>query len=54
MQVDPKGHLLLKRAEMQNIKGGSLTDIVVKLVLSGVDFFYRMGIRESKRMKSLL
>lgn len=54
MKVDPKGHLLLSRTEMQEITGGSLTDIVVKLVLSGMDFFYRMGVREAKRMKSLL
>lgn len=54
IKVDPKGHLLLSQTEMRNIKGGSLTDIAVKLVLSGMDFFYRMGVREAKRMKALL
>jgi hypothetical protein len=52
--VDPRGNSLLSQEDMQNISGGSLTDTVIKLVISGMDFFYRMGIREAKRMKTQL
>ena len=52
--VDPKGQTMLTRQEMQNITGGSLTETLVKLVLSGMDYFFRMGVTEAKRMKALL
>lgn len=51
---DPKGHLMLSRNEMQDIVGGSITETIIKAVLSGMEFFYRMGIREAKRMKTQL
>jgi hypothetical protein len=54
LKVDPKGQSMLSRAEMKGITGGSLTETVVKLVLSGMEFFYRMGINEAKRMKAQL
>ena len=53
-RVDPVGQVMLSREEMQNITGGSLVETLVKLVLSGVDYFYRMGITEAKRMKAQL
>jgi len=52
--VDPKGQTMLTRQEMQSITGGSLTETLVKLVLSGMDYFFRMGVTEAKRMKALL
>ncbi len=45
---------MLSREEMKNISGGSLTETLGKLVLSGAEDFYRMGIRVAKRMKSML
>ncbi|HUQ66600.1 MAG TPA: hypothetical protein VM101_10615 [Flavitalea sp.] len=54
LKVDPKGQTMLSREEMRCIQGGSLTETVVKLVLSGMEYFYNMGIREAKRMKALL
>ncbi|MBL7696572.1 MAG: hypothetical protein JNK79_00370 [Chitinophagaceae bacterium] len=54
LKVDPKGHFMLSYDEMRNITGGGLTETVIKLVLAGMDFCYRMGIREAKRMKALL
>jgi hypothetical protein len=54
LKVDPKGQTMLTHEEMQSITGGSLTETVVKLVLSGMEYFYNMGIREAKRMKALL
>lgn len=54
MKVDPKGITMLSRAEMQSISGGSLVETVVKLVLSGAEYFFYMGIREAKRMKAQL
>lgn len=54
LKVDPKGHSLLSRTEMQDIVGGSLMEMVIKLVMSGMDYCFRGGIREAKRMKALL
>ena len=54
LKVDPKGHTMLSRTEMQSISGGSILETVVKLCLSGMDYFYRMGISEAKRMKAQL
>ena len=54
VKVDPKRPLMLSRNEMQNIVGGSITETVIKAVLSGMEYFYRMGIREAKRMKAQL
>ena len=54
MKVDPKGQCELSRNEMQTITGGSITETVIKLVLSGASYFYQMGVREAKRMKALL
>ena len=54
LKVDLRGHSMLSPDEMRNIKGGGLTDTVIKLVLAGMDYCFRMGIREAKRMKALL
>lgn len=54
LRVDPKGHCLLSAEEQRSIKGGSITETVIKLVISGMDYFFRMGVREAKRMKSQL
>ena len=54
LKVDPKGQSMLSRAEMKSVTGGSLTETVVKLVMSGMEFFFRMGISEAKRMKAQL
>lgn len=54
LKVDPKGQTMLSRAEMQNISGGSLVETLVKLVISGAEYFFRMGITEAKRMKAQL
>ena len=54
LKVDPKGQSMLSRGEMKIITGGSLTETIVKLVLSGMEFFYRMGISEAKRTKAQL
>ena len=54
IRVDPKGCAMLSRAEMQQIKGGSLTETIIKLVMSATEYFYRMGIMEAKRMKATM
>ena len=54
LRVDPKGHSLLSAEELRNTKGGSITETLVKLVMSGMDYFFRMGVREAKRMKAQL
>jgi hypothetical protein len=54
LKVDPKGHAMLTRSEMQNISGGSLLETIVKLVLSGAEYCYHMGVREAQRMKAQL
>ena len=54
MKVDPKGQTMLSRDEMMNIKGGSLTETVVKYVVSLSEYFFHMGVREGKRMKAML
>ena len=53
-KVDPKGQIMLSREDMRCICGGSLLETVVKLALSGMQYFYQMGISEAKRMKALL
>lgn len=54
LRVSPQGQTMLSREEMKSISGGSITETVVKLVLSGMEYFYRMGISEAKRMKAQL
>lgn len=54
LRVDSKGHSMLNAQELRSIKGGSLTETVIKLVFAGMDFFFRMGVQEAKRMKSQL
>jgi len=54
LEVDPKGQTMLSRTEMQNICGGSILETVVKLVLSGAEFCFRLGIREAQRVKAQL
>jgi hypothetical protein len=54
LEVDPKGQSMLSRAEMQNICGGSILETVVKLVLSGAEYCFRLGIREAQRVKAQL
>ena len=54
LKVDPKGQTMLSPEEMRCITGGSITETVAKLALSGMQFFGNMGIKEAKRMKALL
>ena len=54
LEVDPKGQTMLSRTEMQNICGGSILETVVKLVLSGAEFCFRLGVREAQRVKAQL
>lgn len=53
-KVDPKGQYALSKEEMQRIVGGSLAETLVKLAMQGAEYFFRMGVREGRRMKSLL
>jgi hypothetical protein len=53
-RVDPKGYTMLSHEEMQSISGGSLTESIVKMVFSAAEYFFRMGVREAKRMKAQL
>ena len=54
LRVDPKGQTTLSREEMNGVTGGSLTETLVKLVISGAEYFFRLGIREAKRIKATL
>jgi hypothetical protein len=54
LKVDPKGQTMLSRAEMKNISGGSILETVVKMVLSGAEYCFRLGIREAQRVKAQL
>jgi hypothetical protein len=54
LKVDPKGQTMLTRAEMQSISGGSLLDTIVKMVLSGAEYCFRLGVREAQRVKAQL
>jgi hypothetical protein len=54
LKVDPKGQTMLTRAQMQSVSGGSLVDTIVKLVISGAEYCFRMGVREAHRVKAQL
>ena len=50
--VDPMGQTMLTRAEMQSVTGGSLLDTIVKLVISGAEYCFLLGVREAQRVKA--
>ena len=54
LEDNPNGHTMLTRAEMQSVAGGSILETIVKLVISGAEFCFHMGIREAQRMKAQL
>jgi len=54
LEDDPNGHTMLTRAEMQSVAGGSILETVVKLVISGAEYCFRLGIREAQRIKAQL